>query len=359
MEDYNKDFISIDPENSIDIDDGFYLDYPILDIIIACPTYYLDENDIIKKYNESVSSRYYSKTNHLWGEEINSKASLLKNSKTVLMIMSYNLVSKKYEISFKYGENKNQVSYEYADKYLIENFSKLKLHFKFENSKELVQEIMILANKKYTEYMRENNLLVLYRDFSVNKDFEKLKVPKEIKNIFNQRKSDSAKYTMERREHELMEGEYSHFTSPLRRWVDCFHQLVILNNIMGKRGDYKIDEKKLNLKFDKIKKFHREYNYYCENRKYDFTKKYKGYIFNVRLNLLDVYCPEISRFIKVEFINKKLLFQLQIHERDNKWCIYDKINDYGKIYELGEIIEFELKKTDILIPSKRIIGYLA
>lgn len=360
LETYKKDFITIDPEGSTDLDDGFYLDYPNIDIIIASPVYFLDDKTILNKYLEAVSSRYYSKTEHLWGKDINSKCSLLKDNETVLMILSYNLISKDYTIDFKIGKNKNQYTYEYIDKFIMK-YDDLKKHLNYNNSKELVQEIMILGNKLFTNYFEKNKLPLFYRKFIVSENFDNVNIPEEIKDIFNQRKSESAIYSLEKCEHELMKGSYSHFTSPLRRWVDCYHQLVLYKHKCLKEYSFvNLNEDLINYKFSRIKKFHREYNYLIINKNLDFKKKYEGYIFNFINNNLDLWCPELNRFIKIEIINIKLMFQFEIKYNNDKkyWSIYDKINDYKTFYNLGQKINFVIKKTDSLIPSKQIKGII-
>lgn len=360
LEIYKKDFLTIDPEGSTDLDDGFNLDYPILDVIIASPVFYLDSKIILDKYLESVSSLYYSKTEHLWGNKINEKCSLLKGNETVILVLSYNLISEDYTLDFKIGKNTNQLTYNYFDKKMLYKFDILKEHFNYNNSKELVQEIMILTNKKLTEYFEKKKLSIFYRIFNVIDNFIELEIPKKVKDIFNQRKSESAIYSLRMGEHKLMNGKYSHFTSPLRRWVDCFHQLILYNYKYNKILDYKIDEDLLNYKFKKVRKFHLEYNYLVENIVLDFEKEYYGYIYNLKSNNLNVWCDKINRFIKIEIINKNLLYQLNINynESEKNWEIYDKINDKITKYKLGELIKFKLKYINSLIPSKCIIGIL-
>ena len=79
LKDYSSDFITIDPKGSVDLDDGFNINFPYLDIIIAAPIFYVDEKDIMNKYLEGVSSRYGKKVNHLWGDLVTNKCSLLEN----------------------------------------------------------------------------------------------------------------------------------------------------------------------------------------------------------------------------------------------------------------------------------------
>ena len=332
-----------------------------MDIIIACPYYFLDKEQVIRKYSDAVSSRYYSKVDHLWGEELNQKASLLKNNKTVLMVLHYHLEKEIFEIKFYHGENKHQLTYDIFDK--LDDYNEwkvlLKKHFNFTNSKELVQEIMILSNKKFTEYLEKNNAPILYRKFKVEHNFDSLKLDKSIIDIFNQRKSDSAEYTFDKSTHELLEGSYSHFTSPLRRWVDCYHQMLIWNISNNKPFEkMKIDVELINHKFSKIKKFHREFTFLENNKNLliDEEINYQGYIFNLRNNFLEVWCPKIRRFIKVELIHSKLLFQLDIQQKENSWIVTNNVESYQNLYKIGDIINFYLIKSNHLLPSKYIIG---
>lgn len=371
FEEYDKEFITIDPEGSEDLDDGFNLSYPILDIIIACPVYYLSEEKLLNKYKNAVSSRYYNKVDHLWGEKINSKASLLSNNKTVLQILSYNLESKEYKISFKYGINKNQLSYNLVDEiiknknekynFIIEWYNKLKKYFRFENSHELIQEIMILGNKKLTEYFEENNLPILYRNFKINHVYDNLDINQNIIQKFNQKKSDSAIYTLEKNNHELMGGIYTHFTSPLRRLVDTIHQLILFsykNNNIELINKIKLfleeNELKINDKFNSIKRFHKEYNLLIENSELNLDEIYDGIVFNIYKNKIDVYCEKLNRFIKMEFVNINLLFQYNINfdEDNNIWEIINKVEKSKSIYKLGQNVKFKIKNREILIPSR-------
>ena len=381
LEDYEKEFITIDPEGSTDLDDGFYFEYPYLDIIIASPIYFLSNRSVMEKYKKAVSSLYYYKTEHLWGEDINEKCSLLKNNKTVLLVQRYNLENKNVEIKFCVGKNFHQLSYKFVNKlikrredknlekelvkysFLLEWIEELRKYFIFKNSKELVQEIMVLSNKLFTEYFEKNKIRMFYREFDFDENFEKIVLPKKVKKIFNQRNGESARYTLYKKEHKLMKGLYSHFTSPLRRWIDCYHQLELLNFMERGIGITeelcKIDEEELNNKFLKVNKFHREYNYYIENKSFE-EKKYNGYIYYLKNNKFDVWCPEINRFVKVEIINSRLLFQLDItyDVEENTWRINNNITKEEMFYKLGQEIEFNIKLMDNLIPSKQILGFL-
>lgn len=376
LEDYGKKFITIDPDGSIDLDDGFNLCYPILDIIIACPVYFLDNNIILNKFKSAVSTRYGQKIEHLWGNKINSKASLLKNNKTVLQILSYDLETKNYNISFKLGSNSYQLTYDFVDNevlkdennnynFLREWYSKLNEYFSFTNSHELIEEIMILANKLYTDFLCKNNLPVIYRKFILNHDYDNITLQQNIKHIFNQKKSDSAIYTLEKNNQEIMGCLYSHFTSPLRRLIDTLHQLIILKYIEGDieyineiKNNLKVNLTKINIRFEKIKRFHREYNLLKDNIELDMSKDYEGIVFNIYKNKIDVWCNEINRFIKVEFVNNNLLFQYQIIYNNNEWKIINKIDNKIIKYKIGDLINFKLNKKDSLLPSKNIIGLL-
>lgn len=378
LEEYDKDFVTIDPEGSIDLDDGFNFSYPYLDIVIASPIYFLSKKSVMEKYRKAVSSLYYRKTEHLWGEDINDRCSLLENNNTVILVQRYNLESKDVSIKFYKGKNKYQLSYKLVDElmgrretringkekekylFLVEWIKNLKKYFNFSNSKELVSEIMVLSNKLFTEYFERNKIRMFYRKFNFEENFDKLVLSENVKRIFNQRNSESAKYTLCQERHKLMKGLYSHFTSPLRRWVDCYHQLELLNFLERGEGISEgISEKELNNKFSKVKKFHREYKYYIENKSFE-KKKYKGNIYSLKNNKFDVWCDEIERFVKVEIINFKLLFQLDISydTKSYTWKIIDNITCQERLYKLGSEIEFDIKMTDNLIPSKQILGVL-
>ena len=150
---------------------------------------------------------------------------------------------------------------------------------------------MIFANKKLTNYMIKNNLPIIYRKFTENNNFNNYNLDKEIIKIFNQRNSDSAIYTFEKVNQDLMEGLYSHFTSPLRRWIDIYHQLIIYYSLKNNKSKineiYENIKKKIDLinyKFKKIKKFHNEYNYFTQNIDL-VNKEYSGYIYNLKKNI--------------------------------------------------------------------------
>lgn len=361
LEIYDKKFISIDPLNSVDIDDGFYFDYPYLDIIIASPVFYIDEKIILNKYLESVSSRYYNKTNHLWGDLITEKCSLLEGNEIELLLIKYNLEDETFEIDFKLGKNNKQFSYEEYDvckDYMSWN-KKLKEYFNFDNSKEMISEIMILANKLLTKYFEDNNLQVIYREFiKYNSD---VKLPDNIKTIFEYMKSDSAKYTEEICEHGTIKDRYTHFTSPLRRWIDSFHQLILYNYIVKKENiKYDINLEYINYKFSKIKRFHNEYKYLKMNN--DFSRLssdiFTGYIFDINDKLImKVYVPEINRFVNTTNIHEKLVFQKSITFSDNKWIIKDRIINEKITLNYGQKITLKIKQNDSIFPSNKLIGY--
>lgn len=353
LKDYSSDFITIDPKGSVDLDDGFNINFPYLDIIIAAPIFYVDEKDIMNKYLEGVSSRYGKKVNHLWGDLVTNKCSLLENNSIECLVVRYNLETKEFDVKFEKGKSRKQYSYdEYNKENLCNNV--LKKYFDYDDSCEMVSEIMVLCNRLLTRYCEENNLGMIYREFDyVENDLD---VPK----VFNYVRGEGAKYTKEKSEHKILGGRYGHFTSPLRRWVDMYNQMLIYNFVKRDVKKYDIDFGVLNYKFEKIKKFHSEYE--MLNYNIDGEKMCEGVIYEVRdSGKLIVYLLDEKRFVKVNIFHPKLRYQkiVDFDSENRIWKIVDKISCEKMEFKYGEKINLMLKEnSSYLLPSQKINGII-
>lgn len=343
-------FISIDEENTIEIDDAICINRTNnkMEILIGI----IDLSEYIPlslfhlAYNNQ-SSLYFTYNNFymLIDKNIIRNFSLVKNSIKPAIIFRL-LFSKDFELmsfdfDFKLIKIKENISYNFADKYKIlseynlnelankllenrlkkggiffnvpkikldKNLKKIELIYFNKGYRFIIQELMILTNYITSKIAIKNSIPFIYLHNNTNLDCtiqgKTISNPLEIYNIT--KTVDISYYSLEKRNHNLIGLEScSHITSPIRRFIDIINQRQLLSLFYNTDPYYNKSELKEFIKIANNENINRNNlykNYYKIYLKYflyiNNIKTLKGYITDIKGNTIRIYLSEY--FIEIE-----------------------------------------------------------
>lgn len=319
----NLDIISIDPLGCKDIDDALHfreIDNNIIEIgiHIADVASYIPVNshidNIIKTRCESIYFTDYQ-INMLPDIFATNICSLLKNKKrrtsSVIIKLNKNEI---LDVKFVKGLiiNKRNLTYEQANDIIktktntnannmIKNLynTSLQLSKSSDNnydSHKMVETYMILANTLVAEHFNKKFDKAIYRSHKGDKiiNYSNTCLDEAIKfaNILNM---NSAKYTLNSYGHSALDKKYyTHFTSPIRRYID-----ILVHRLLYDDFKLDLDVNDINKMHKNIKKAEREenrlniiYNIYHDNE--SILETY-GYVINIKNDqIISIYIPELK-----------------------------------------------------------------
>ncbi len=346
---------SIDPIGSIDIDDAFH--YKDLEdnkyeigIHIASPTKYFDRvEDWMKILTERISTIYLinKKYNVLPNELSDDLCSLLENKKrfAITVIFEYEGIELK-NWYFKESIVLNRKNYRYedvdemiekefkkGDKELKKMYNKTKEIFNMKelDSHKYVELWMIKTNEMIAKYLVNNledpsrTILRVCKPYKKNTKENELFEDQRLKKYMERKEMKSAEYKYyetnnEYMGHSMMNLElYTHFTSPIRRSVDFYIHLLLLNKSVEK-----YDLRKVNLFIKRTRRLDRDLkrmNYIFKMKKNEVKTEVKGYLMEMTENYIKVYIPE--------------------YEMEEKYFIKDRVG-----YSSLKKIEYEYDETE-------------
>ncbi len=261
--DYNInpiDAISIDPIGCKDIDDALSYNFETNTIGI----HIADVNHTIKNMNYNKFSTIYAphKTLNLIPDELsNNYCSLLERNTRPVISLYINIEKDEMFIKREFIVVKKNLSYDYAEEVLQNDNNELYPLIKklFDNSliintknnyvtlpdnikfttHEMVQVYMVLMNTKLAEYLKDDN--IIFR---------------------NQKLGSFASYSYQQSGHEFMNlTYYGHFTSPIRRLVDQYNHIILINKLFQKTEIQKLDLETINQYERDLKKIYLMWDY--------------------------------------------------------------------------------------------------
>lgn len=349
-------FISIDEENTIEIDDAICINKTNNKIEILIGIIDLSEYIPLSLFHlayNNQSSLYFTYNNFymLIDKNIIKNFSLGKDSIKPAIIFRL-LFSKDFELiefdfDFKLIKIKENISYNFANKYKIlseynlnelankllenrlkkggvffnvpkvkldKNLKKIELIYFKEGYRFIIQELMILTNYITSKIAIKNNIPFIYLHNNTTLDNnlkgKEIDNPLEIYNII--KNLDISFYSLEKRNHNLIGLEsYSHITSPIRRFIDIINQRQLLSLFYNTDPYYNKSELQEFIKITNNENINRNNlykNYYKTYLKYflhiNNINKLKGYITNIKDNVLKIFL--IDYFVEIEEIIEKI-----------------------------------------------------
>ena len=379
---YDANIISIDPIGCVDIDDAISLiqkEYIELGIHIADPTSFIELNsDLGKELTNRIESVYLEKTNHMIPESLGNYISLKKGEikHAYSLIIKFNtnditqienlIKTKSYEYKFIKTNIivKENMSYDEFEKNLNNSYYKniydiglnickgLELNVMEYDSHKMIEGFMILCN-----HLASNHTFIT----RINK-----KRPSYIDNIFKNNKlnllynnclQESANYVLNNSEeiHEGLGLRYTHFTSPMRRYVDFLNHYIMYNN-----SKYEDDNIKKFINLEKINMIHKYYkkiyNIRNINKLLDSNDyiKTEGIIIYIEYNKIKILIDNL--LISVNIFNKKLLEHNIINIiKQNDIEIEFEYKENKIKYTLGQMINIEIYRNKLEINPFRFI----
>jgi len=359
----NKEhIISIDPIGCIDIDDAFSLtksdDNYNLKIYIADNTFIIN-NDKLFNYMKAQTTSIYSptKTYHLMP---NMKyCSLIenepKNANICEIIIKDNKITSYRFYQDKIIVNKNY-SYDQVDVLLktdknLQTSRDIIMNLDFDYNSQnndtiahlMVEKLMILCN--HLVFCELNKMKKPFIMRSHTKTINDIIVPDVIQTKYNNYLSNAAEYKVNNEEcyHSGLDLiGYTHYTSPMRRFVDTINHLILFDE--KEFTELELEEicDNCNLINKKCKRAHIQWKQ-LELLDQELKDNYTGFIVGFYNNKVKFYIPELDLFLSQKIIHYRLKEYYNTENTDNLFIVkredkivltlklFDKINI--KIYK--------------------------
>ena len=389
---YIDTIISVDPENCVDIDDAISckinIDNIEIGIHIADPSSYISMNSELGKelYNR-IESLYINDVQHMIPECLSiSNISLLEGKQSrayscIINIKCNNInqireciENKNYEYKFIktiINVNKN-LSYDKFEQNIILNphykliydiggqiLSGFKLSTYNYDSHKMIEAYMLLCN----HLAAESNLTPIKRINTIKKINNQFDKDDRLQELYNNCLQNSASYIISDNKEYIHEGLgliYTHFTSPMRRYVDYLNHIIMYGDQQDKINN--ID------KINKINNIHKYYkkiynlqtinNLINNNNLINYDNQYfegVGKIIFIDDNMLRVLINK-KNIINVTIINKKILDNNIITLKEkNEHTIIFTYKDKEIKFELFQDITIKIYKIKLEINPFKII----
>lgn len=273
-----------------------------------------------------------------------SNISLSKN-------MSYDEFDKKYKLN-KLDEGLTNLYN--IGKYLYEKkFSEKIDHY---DSHNMVEIFMIISNVISAKEIIDMKYPILRcQDKSYNIKSE-IKIDNKIilDDYYNIFKGNSAIYKIydeskDNSHFKLNEQLYTHFTSPIRRYVDIHVHRLLSNKFCGTKFNVDINDENLDL-INSNNKFYKKMGKLSILNKYIFESaedslNSEGYIFDIIDNKLKIWIPELKILVTHKIFSDKLKNLHVVEMNDNKIIIENLETKNIITYNILDKIHFKLVFT--------------
>jgi ribonuclease R len=371
--------ITVDPEGCKDMDDAVHYKQ-ISDNLIQVGVHITDvtsyipiNSDIDLEARNRLTSVYSpNKTINMIPECLSENISSLSKKeikRCISIIFDFdsqgNLI--KYQIIPTNIQVKQNLSYDQFDACIKENSSKNMIDLfnftkkiKFGNfdlinydSHKMIEKLMILANQTVCQDLINQGLEnVIVRTHQKSFDSELEKIPQVIYNDIFFKFMNSAEYQMYNPESTNYHSglniyNYTHFTSPIRRYTD-----MIIHRLIKKRWtqqDITFESKlidKINLKNKIVKKLDREFKIYQILDNINKLSTLDGYITELNSDTkITVFIPEFKVELKTTILHSKIRYLFNINHTDTN-LIISKDNKTIKFEKYMKIIIKLFDKKD-------------
>lgn len=341
--DYTKlNVFSIDPMFCIDIDDAFSLEQQgnttIVGVHIAQPIYWLDRQAMIERVQHAFSTLYLGNSNMLplWSFEIQERSSLIQGQKRAV-----------YSVFFHYKDNRC-INITHTPSWIINSCA---THYddvdnivirKFLDWTNCILERQLDTHELVSYWMMKTNQYIGTRfdlPYRVQEQSSLLNmhgIDPCVESVFKQYTMERATYSFTQQKHASLNCEkYVHFTSPIRRMIDC-----LIHWRITYQDDLAMDIDRINELDQATKKFHRSLELHERIERIQ-EGEMTGYIYEkITKGSWRVYFPELG-FYRIRVVDAKLE-----HLMDDA---------LAELYIIGHGYSFTLYKKEGFLPQERLI----
>ena len=387
--DITKDnIISIDPPSTLDIDDAFSFyelknnNYKI-GIHISDVLGTLRDLNLESILNKNLTTSIYSphKTINMLPPILSENIlSLLPNQKRKAITLWINIENnkiisskiektiiinkKKYsyqEYTLKHFNNKNSKYQTFIN--IVKNLNYKNLNYKFKNSFDahiLIEKLMIIYNCEACKFIKKYDKNPIYRvHTNTNKQIIHENLDNnllEFLNIINSKSAEYTKQNINTKHDSLNIKDYIHFTSPIRRYVDCYNHSLV-HEILDGISPIEIDIGYINYKNKLIKKAERQFASLLlgEHIKNNHENKFKGYIYEINKNKISIYLPKCKLSIQKHLIDKNVENIYNILHKNNIIEIINNQTKSIKTIKMFVLIDLEIYTMVNINPYKILI----
>jgi exoribonuclease R len=378
---------SVDPYGSTDIDDALSIQFVdnkyIVYIHIADVTSFVKFNSDIDLYGRKKSETMYLcwKQENMYPNSLVEKMSLLEKTPRraftveITIDNELNIESKMYKSIIKVNRNLSydKFSQKKPDNKLLYDLGKtlynskkiLKHNDDLYDSHKMIEVYMIMCNSQVAEKIKS---IGKHKPICRSYDGIEISTNNPIKKIINQYKAEKAEYTLESKIHKQIGNSlYSHFTSPIRRYVDTLTHRILFSSITD--NELEFDKSKLsdyieyiNTSHTNIQRVNRNSQLLIKLNEY-YTKQptfnSTGYVVYITESYIIVYDPEHDIRIPCPLYSYKIKDKLDIEYDETKITITKKNTEISVTFKLE--MEVNLKVAITFLETKlnrKIIGQL-
>ena len=367
-EDYTV--FSIDPLGSKDIDDAFHFIQNIdstpfteVGIHIASPVKFFE--DYFEDIMSRVSTVYTDIENYNLLPKIYSEnyVSLIESTNKYSISLILKVIDDKvdsYYIRESIVRNIKNYTYDNFDNIDFMEFSKKFFNLNDICTHKLVENWMILANKIIAKElidknMENQNIVLRIHEKKVeeyyieNENKDKNQDDKKLVEYLNLKRESSAIYkiydindTSNQKHSKLGDEFYTHFTSPIRRAVDFYIHMLLLDKKVSIEQE-QLD--KINLFTKSARRFDRHVkrlSFLHNINKFNDNIVTYAYIIEINEYKLKVYIPEYNLEESIIIVPKKFKEIAEINLSDKKDKFFCKIDDLQFEYSLYQKINIKL-----------------
>lgn len=327
--------ISIDPEGTLDIDDAFSYSFTKdhhckLGIHISDVIGTLHDYGLSHLLQDSLSTSIYAphKTVHMFPPTLsNQLISLLPNKRRKaitlwLDIYDNEIISTTIEKTVII--NKKTYSYDEFTKRSekFKRITKIIKHLHYKNitdrfkvdfdSHRLIEKLMIIYNCEACRFIQSNGYNPIYRTHENKMGSHTENVDSVLGRFLKIINSKSAIYTLDNidtNHHSLQLDNYIHFTSPIRRYVDCYNHSLIHGVLSG------VDKYSISINLENInhinKLVKKTDRIFSKLRISEYIQEtghtlFKGYIYDIVDGKVSIYIPSHKLSIVKRLVDKKM-----------------------------------------------------
>jgi len=340
---------SIDPEGCRDIDDAFSFESENrrLGIHIADVSYLLQAHGLLdmSAFQNRYSSIYFpnGQVNHMIPESLaTDQASLLPNQTRYAWTLWINLQPDSNQVAawrFQRTIIKSRRAFTYDEADLdpeIQSISKivrelgtnmLQLKYGQWTTHEMIEVLMVIANHLVAKFIHERSPLGIYRTHSQPKEICTSTNPCDpaLTKFLNILNSQAAEYTFDTGNYYhygLQIDKYTHFTSPIRRFVDIYVHLLLGHVIDPEKNPLPSPQTTINIAeindfHHRAKLFQRDLDKIKLISLVQTQKVHQGYIIECNDNdcdkyILDVYFPTHKILASFPLLHKNIISLFKI-----------------------------------------------